>query len=73
MSATKPLLELRPVEAPAPASPGACVYVLLPELGELVGLPGFGRCQPICLPGGARPFDAHAFFGAAARERRILH
>ena len=73
MTAPKPVLELRPVEAPAPATPGACVYVLLPALDDLLGVPGFGRSDAICLPNGPRPFDAHSFFGAGARERRVLH
>jgi len=70
----KPLLELelRPVAAPAAASAGACVYVLLPTLEELVGAPGFGRRDPICLPGSGRPFDPWALFGKQQADR-VLH
>ena len=40
-------VELRPV-TPAPGSPpGARVFVLLPELDELLGVPGFGLRNPI--------------------------
>ena len=65
MTHPKPVLELelRPVEAPTGASAGACVYVLLPTLEELVGRPGFGRGDPICLPGSLRPIDGWTLFG----------
>jgi hypothetical protein len=71
MSPTKPLLELelRPVEAPSAATPGACVFVLLPLLGELLGRPDFGVADPICLPGTARPFQPRVFFGRPAGRR----
>jgi hypothetical protein len=67
MTHPKPLLELelRPVEAPAGASEGACVYVLLPTLEELVGCPGFGRDDPICLTGAHRPVDGWTLFGTS--------
>ena len=40
-------VELRPV-APSAGSPqGARVFVLLPELDELLGVPGFGLRNPI--------------------------
>jgi hypothetical protein len=70
---TRPLLELelRPVEAPAGASVGACVYVLLPTLDELLGYPGFGRYDPICLPGSRRPVDGWTLFGRCVA--RTLH
>jgi hypothetical protein len=40
-------LELRPVAAPTQADPGGYVYVLLPTLEELIGVPAFARCDPI--------------------------
>jgi hypothetical protein len=51
---TNPLLrtlfgtvELRPVAPPAGAPEGMRVYVLLPDLDELLGVPGFGLRDPI--------------------------
>jgi hypothetical protein len=41
-------VELRPV-APPPGAEGVQTYVLLPELDELLGMPGFGLCKPILL------------------------
>ena len=41
------LVELRPVSPPAGAAEGMRVYVLLPELDELLGVPGFGLRDPI--------------------------
>ena len=75
MTAAKPLLEieLRPIEAPPHATEGAYVYVLLPTLGELLGAPAFGRRNPICLRGAARPFDGWSLFGAAAKRRGTIH
>jgi hypothetical protein len=75
MNASKPLLELelRPVEAPAGASAGACVYVLLPSLEELLDQPGFGCHAPICLPRSARPFDPLNFFAARPQRAETLH
>lgn len=74
MSALKPLLELefRRIEAPEGASPDACVYTLLPRLDELLGVPGFGAQDPICLAGSPAPFSPRSFF-AAFRERARLH
>ena len=46
-------VELRPVAAPAGAPEGMRVYELLPELDELLGVPGFGLANPIRVP--ARP------------------
>ena len=43
-------VELRPAASTA----GARVYVLLPDLDELVGVPGFGLANPIRLPVRAR-------------------
>jgi hypothetical protein len=40
------LVELRPVAAP-PGAEGMQTYVLLPELDELLGVPGFGLRDPI--------------------------
>ena len=61
----KPLLELelRPVAAPTGAGEGACVYVLLPTLDELVGRRDFGRPDPIWLPGTRRWIDGWTLFG----------
>lgn len=41
-------LELRPV---APGADGGQTYVLLPELDELLGVPGFGLRDPIRVGG----------------------
>ena len=43
-------IELRPVAAPAGAPEGMQVYVLLPDLDELIGVPGFGLRDPIRIP-----------------------
>ena len=40
-------VELRPVAPPAGAPQGMRVYVLLPDLDELFGVPGFGLRNPI--------------------------
>lgn len=40
-------VELRPVASPAGAPEGMQTYVLLPELDELLGVPGFGLRDPI--------------------------
>lgn len=67
----KPLLELqlRPIEAPACATPGASVYVLLPALDDLLNAPGFGAVNPILL---GRP--AFSFrFSSAIIPRRLMH
>ena len=74
MIASKPLLELelRPVEGHPLASPGATVFVLLPSLDELVGSPGFGSVDPICLPGSARPYRPQTLFEHASRPT-LLH
>lgn len=39
-------VELRPIAPPAGAD-GVQTYVLLPELDELLGMPGFGLRDPI--------------------------
>jgi hypothetical protein len=39
-------VELRPVASP-PGAEGVQTYVLLPELDELLGVPGFGLRDPI--------------------------
>jgi len=51
-------IELRPVAPPAGAPSGMQAYVLLPELDELLGMPGFGLKNPILVPhkAGRRPF-----------------
>ena len=43
-------VELRPVAPPAGSPQGARVFVLLPELDELLGVPGFGLRNPIRIP-----------------------
>ena len=45
-------VELRPVAPPAGAPEGMRVYVLLPDLDELLGVPGFGLRDPILVRGG---------------------
>ena len=67
----KPLLELelRRIDAPACATPGASVYVLLPVLEDLLNAPGFGAREPILL---SRPARA-ARFSVEAMPRRLLH
>ena len=63
-------VELRPVASPAGSPQGARVFVLLPELDELLGVPGFGLCNPIRIfrkPSRPRPL-------AATPDRKIsLH
>lgn len=48
-------VELRPAKAPAGAPEGMRVYVLLPDLDELLGVPGFGLRDPIRVRGKALP------------------
>ena len=43
-------VELRPV-SPPPGAEGVQTYVLLPDLDELLGVPGFGLRDPIVLRG----------------------
>jgi len=54
-------VELRPVEPPADSN-GMQTYVLLPELDELLRVPGFGLRDPILLHGrkAKGPFAAFA-------------
>ena len=40
-------VELRPVASPAGAPEDMRAYVLLPDLDELLGVPGFGLRDPI--------------------------
>ena len=42
-------VELRPTTPPQGAPEGMRVYVLLPDLDELLGVPGFGLRDPIRL------------------------
>ena len=44
-------IELRSVAAPEGAPEGMRVYVLLPDLDELLGVPGFGLRNPIAVRG----------------------
>lgn len=64
---TKPVLELRPVQAGNAEGEGARVYVLLPALEELIGVPGFGLAEPIALPDSLWPLDTLRFFGPPSR------
>ena len=43
-------VELRPA-APPPGAEGMQTYVLLPDLDELLGVPGFGLRSPILVRG----------------------
>lgn len=72
MVSAKPLLELelRPVEAPSHATPGARVFVLLPRLDELVGVAGFGQARPIMVPGRGA-VSAWALFSRHIRRLRL--
>lgn len=69
MSTSKPLLqlELRPVEAPDYATPGARVFMLLPALEELLALPPAARLCPIQV---RIPRVMHALPG---KRRQRLH
>ena len=42
-------VELRPIAPPPGAPEGMQVFELLPELDELLGVPGFGLRDPIVL------------------------
>lgn len=42
-------VELRPITPPSGAPEGMQVYVLLPDLEDLFGVPGFGLRNPILL------------------------
>ena len=62
---SKPLLrtpfghvELRPVAPPLGAE-GMQTYVLLPDLDELLGVPGFGLRDPILVRGKPRALSLH--------------
>jgi hypothetical protein len=46
-------VELRPVAPPSGAPDGMRVYELLPDLEDLLGVPGFGLRNPILLSGKA--------------------
>jgi hypothetical protein len=52
-------VELQP--APSPGGEGMQTYVLLPDLDELLGVPGFGLRNPIAI--GPR---RHPLFGLAS-------
>ena len=68
---SKWLLEigLRRIEAPACATPGARVYVLLPALDQLLSTPGFGAVNPILLD----RRDSATRHSPALIPRRLLH
>jgi hypothetical protein len=61
-------LTLRPVGNSCGDPADLRVYVLLPSLDELLGRPGFGRRDPIFLPGHRRPLDGWALFGRRPPE-----
>jgi len=60
------------ISADEPAGDGGRLYLLLPTLGELLGVSGFAARNPICLPGSPRPLDGWALFGEPA-ENFTLH
>ena len=70
MSPPKPFveLELRPVEAPSYATEGARVFMLLPTVDELLGVPAFGLPRPITLPEGSRLRGGWAIIGQTKRH-----
>lgn len=43
-------VELRPVASPVGAPDGMQTYELMPDLDELLGIPGFGLHNPIVIP-----------------------
>jgi hypothetical protein len=43
-------VELRPVASPVGAPEGMQTYELMPDLDELLGIPGFGLHNPILIP-----------------------
>ena len=51
-------VELRPA-APPPGAEGMQTYVLLPDLDELLGVPGFGLRSPILVRGKPVAFSLH--------------
>jgi hypothetical protein len=51
-------VELRPVASP-PGAPDVQTYLLLPDLDELVGVPGFGLRDPIVVRSGPRATLLH--------------
>jgi len=51
-------VELRPV-APPSGDEGVQTYVLLPDLDELLGVPGFGLRNPILVRGRPHPLSLH--------------
>ena len=55
-------VELRPVASP-PGAEGMQTYVLLPDLDELLGIPGFGLRDPILLRDG-KPKGSFAAFAS---------
>jgi hypothetical protein len=75
MSPPKPFieLELRPVEAPSCATEGARVFMLLPTVDELLGVPAFGQPRPIALAKGAVPRGGWALFDQVVRRGWTIH
>lgn len=69
----KSLLNLTLVPVGAAGATDVRVYVLLPSVDELLGQPGFGRRDPIFLPGHRRPLDGWALFRAARKRALGIH
>lgn len=63
-------VELRPVAPPPGAPAGMRAYVLLPELDELLGVPGFGLRNPIRL---AQKTTHSCLFDTAAGRQISWH
>jgi hypothetical protein len=66
-------LTLCPVRTSGAGDDDVRVYVLLPTVDELLGRPGFGRRDPIFLPGHRRPLDGWAIFGAVRGRDPLPH
>ena len=66
-------LTLSPVRTSGEGAADIRVYVLMPSVDELLGQPGFGRRNPIFLPGHRRPLDGWALFGFERGRRLGIH
>ena len=60
-------VELRPV-APPPGAEGMQTYVLLPDLDELLGVPGFGLRNPILVGRAPKERDSGRCWASPATE-----
>ena len=54
-------IELRPVASPVGVAEGMQTYILLPDLDELVGVPGFGLRAPILVRVSKSAFQSLSF------------